>query len=172
MLVLLAIIIMMTLSACVVFPADVPGKAEQPQNRPPRIIEDLTYPSPEETVIILNSNCPVHFFRTYVNDPDRDTIYYRIFINYHLVPTIYSEGLLDPNSFDNNGREQISIYLSEDNNGHFIAAQNQGYNFDVVELIVSDRPFSDDDIRVPGPDGIIDRFTWTISRRDLGLCID
>lgn len=163
-------LMVLIMPACLVVPAAVPDLEEDTANRPPRIIDNLAYPSPDETVVVLNNNCSSYVFNAYVSDPDHDALYYRVFVNYYLVSSPYMEGGISAATLDGKGQALLRFYLSNRDNGHFLAAANQGYSFDVVELVVSDRPFLDNDYRNTVPEGEQDRYVWTIIRRDLGPC--
>lgn len=166
---------------CLLLPQDIPDAAQDMANRPPRIISDLVSPSAEQTVVVLNSNCLEHRFYAHVTDPDADIIYYRFFINYHFEPQPYDNGGVFTS---NNGGEpvQIESYLPGSGLFNYEAAVDQGFDFDVVELLISDRPFAkfpssadeniDPSYREVTIDGLIDSYTWIIVRRDLGPCVE
>ncbi len=162
---------LLAFKGCLVLPSDVPSVEADITNRPPKLVDNLASPSPEETMVILNSLCSKYYFTVYAKDPDIDRLYYRVFINYSLYPAIYIEGSIDPAAIDNNNLAELSFHILAKDNNHFAAAQNQGYTFDVVELLLTDRPFADEG-RMLSEDAQQDRYTWTIVRRDMGPCLE
>ena len=165
------LLMLLTFKGCLVLPSDVPSVETDITNRPPKLVDNLASPPPDETMVILNSLCSKYHFTVYAKDPDIDRLYYRVFINYSLYPAVYIEGSIDPAAIDNNNLAELSFHILAKDNNHFAAAQNQGYAFDVVELILTDRPFADEG-RTLSEGAQQDRYTWTIVRRDIGPCLE
>jgi hypothetical protein len=135
---------------------------QPPANQPPRIITSSSSPTPYLGVVYQGPDClPLEqTYSVYVTDPDLgDKLYWRAFVDYeHNWPQGFASGALD-----NAGRELNISFAVRGDDARFGKLTDVPH---MVELMVADRPFFDDDRDPRGhaiPVGALsDTIIWTV----------
>lgn len=146
------------LSACLIPPPLEP--VPRPDNRPPRIVPDRLAPGPTVEPQVLPDACPeVQEFQASLEDPDGDTLYWRVFVDY------FAGGDREPQPQEVQVEPDLAARIA------FTVPRTSGYrsiNPHAIELYVADRPFAVGPIDNQGrqlddPDGLTDTFVWTVT---------
>ena len=166
----------MALAICLIVPACLlpppVHEANEVINLAPRIVPDSLTPDPTEGPKTMSTACESYPFFARITDPDRtDTLYWRVFLDYHRdeAPTLTEIQTLtpDPNSLVSFDLIQFTV---SPNDEHLIGGGRINETH-MVELLVSDRPFTPDPIAPEGrvienEDGLMDSFIWTVEITD------
>ena len=136
------------------------------QNNAPRIDINKLDPHPIEGPVQMSANCTSYTFRAQIVDRDfNDTLYWRVFLDYHrdwFQESLVQEVFADPST---QGVQQVSFSVYPSDTRFFQGANALGPH--TVELLLADRPFNDDNFP-PGrdtfsdSDGYIDSFIWPV----------
>ena len=136
------------------------------QNSAPRIDINKLDPHPVQGPVTMSTTCTSYTFRVQLSDPDYDdTLYWRVFADYHR--DWFQESLVQPAPADPSspGSQQISFVIYPNDPRFFQAPGATGIH--TVEVLVSDRPFDDESFPpgrdvYPDSDGFIDSFVWPV----------
>lgn len=149
-------------------------------NQPPRVIPSGIFPDPVQMPILLSEQCTEpQVFNLFVEDGDEnDTIFWRVFVDYSANPFQYEEfaDFIDqrevtPGNADADGRRQLRFEL-EATDLRFSSGINRFNTGHVVEVVVSDRLFSDDPLSARDPAVEVAQtaiWAWTVNLTD-GPC--
>ncbi len=150
-----------------------PGGDELPAivNQPPRIIPGSLDPGPQLGPKVISTRCDAGYsFVAQLTDPDEDTLFWRVFIDYYRDPRPYDSSevqVLSPRPNDPIRPIRFSIDPKDPRFGEppLFSVPHK------VELLVSDRPFIEDlerqhAARTPQADGEVDSFVWAIELTD------
>ena len=149
------------LSACLLLPTDMEQPTRLP-NRPPRVLIDSVQPPPFTTVLEVPPDCRRLDFRAYVEDPDNDTLYWRVFADYNYFPYPIAINDIQPRPEGSDGREAIEFSVVPSDLRFDYVEATYGVKAHVVELLLADREFEDEgDWRTMPEDAHLDRYTWT-----------
>jgi hypothetical protein len=156
--------ILIGLSGCLMPPPIDEG--DPVDNHPPRIAPESLLPTPpSEDMSVL---CPPYDFRATVTDPDsRDTLYWRVFIDYDLEDEL-EKVENEPGELPPASTSSRLIAFKVDPKDVLFRATFGRSRFDVphsVELVVVDRPFVDTLEpygRFVDEPGETDSYSWTI----------
>ncbi len=163
----------MTVLYCMVSGCLVPPPVEQIgsfANQPPRIITRSLLPPPNHRPLRMQVSCLQDLqFTASVEDPDFDTIYYKIFVDHWANPgqnarVIRLEAPPDGSARSFQFTESIANFTEQAEGIH------------TVELYVADRPFIGDGAdtqnagRAVADDGEVDSFVWTLVFDETAQC--
>lgn len=131
-----------------------------PRNSPPRILPQTLVPAPSSgPERVLQSCLEQAIFSASLTDPDGDTLYWRVFVDYFTSqadrsPAITEELVLP------DVPSPISLNLEE-------AMFSSEVTHHTVELFVADRPFATGSVSLEGrilaeDEGLFDSFVWPV----------
>jgi hypothetical protein len=130
------------------------------QNSAPRIDINKLDPHPVQGPVVMSTACTSYTFRVQLTDRDyEDTLYWRVFADYHR--DWFQESLVqfaDPST-------QVNFSIYPNDPRFFQATGATGLH--TVEILVSDRPFDDESFPpgrdvLPESDGFIASFVWPV----------
>ncbi|MEE2960178.1 MAG: hypothetical protein VYA34_05490 [Myxococcota bacterium] len=156
--------IALSINSCLLPP---PFEAEDNYlNLPPRIEANSLDPHPAEGAVRIYTVCGTMRFSARLVDPNLgDTLYWRVFLNYDLEPTPLESQLLE---FDTVASTEsgLTIEFEIDPQDFRFTLRNEENNQHYVELLLSDRPFSDNTFPknrfVADQLGYQDLFAWPV----------
>ena len=160
---LFAILLFLSTTGCVV-PAPVDEELGI-INMPPRILTDRINPSPIGGPVAL-SPCEERTFYAVVTDPDfGDTLYWRVFINYHRNNAPLEVQINQASVSSTNATIPITFIL--DPNDDLFELQSGYHNIHSIELFVADRSFDSVGFEPQGrvlnaDEGLTDSFVWPV----------
>ena len=131
-----------------------------PDNQPPRILKASLSP-PTGKADVLDQSCAPYSYKADVADPDiDDKLYWRVFLDYYRdnKPGEAKSGAVTPR-----GESAPIGFTVDPNDSRFKNLLSEPH---FVELLVSDRPFFDDDRfplgRAVPDDAVTDVVVWTV----------
>ncbi len=169
--------ILLLLTACVMPPPV--EELPELQNSPPRILPNSLTPQSTSGFKRVSIRCPDVEFYASLTDPDvGDTLYWRVFLDYFADPYPLDTEVR-PISPDPRGK-QVShpIFFTIDPSDERFDVHSRLGEPHLVELLVADRPFYDNDreplARTAGEEnedgeieeGEVDSFVWTLMLTD------
>lgn len=136
------------------------------QNSAPRIDINQLAPHPVQGPVVMSTACDSYTFRAQLTDRDfEDTLYWRVFADYHR--DWFQESLVEqvPPDLSTQGSQQVNFAIYPNDPRFFQASGATGFH--AVEILVSDRPFDDESFPpgrdvYPDSDGFIDSFVWPV----------
>ena len=134
-------------------------------NMPPRILTERVNPSPIGGPVSL-SPCEERTFYAVITDPDfGDTLYWRVFINYHRNNAPLDVQVNQVSVTSTNATISISFILDPDDD--LFELQSGYHNIHSIELLVADRPFDSVGFEPQGrvlnaDEGLTDSFVWPV----------
>lgn len=158
----------LSLGACLLLPTGF-SDPPPPANQPPRILIDSLQPGPG-AILVIRPSCTRLAFLAYVDDPDNDALYWRVFADYQYFPYLVRQG----NVLARPQPAESAAIAFELNPANTLSATElvHGVNAHAIELLVADRPFTEDqDFRTVPADAQIDLYAWTIFLKEgSGTC--
>ena len=143
-----------TLCGACLLPPPIEPEAEF-GNQAPRVLDSTIFPAPVDMPIELSIQCTQPgqtqtFLLDIFDADDRDTIYWRVFVDYSADPLQFERFAeeiqqpdIRPSEASEDGRRALRAEILG-SDARFFAGPNQLTRPHIVEFVVSDRPFSDE----------------------------